>query len=488
MGQTSHFGRSDAAASAHRELPTNSEVLMGDAATPHHSAEPPPFPRGFRWGAATAAFQIEGSTSADGRGESIWDVFTRTPGLVLDGANAELAADSYRRYRDDVALLAGLGADDYRFSIAWPRVQPGGTGPANEAGLDAYERLVDALLAAGIAPVPTLYHWDLPQQLEDAGGWLNRDTASRFADYAALVVDRLGDRVGRWITLNEPAMTTLQGYALGTQAPGRALMLGALPTAHHQLLAHGLAVAAIRARGAAEVGITNNHTQVVPATDAPEDRLAAGAFDLVVNRIFAGPVLAGAYPDLSGFGLDAMPGLEAGDLDVIGAPLDFYGVNFYNPTRVAAASAGSEFAAAGLPFEPVDFEGVPTTGFDWPIVPGAFTELLVSLGEDYGGRLPPIVITENGASFPDEVVGGEVHDARRIAYLEQHIAAVRRAIELGADVRGYYLWSLLDNFEWAEGYTQRFGLVHVDFDSGERVPKDSYAWYREFIAGARGLS
>ncbi|WP_139418162.1 GH1 family beta-glucosidase [Agromyces laixinhei] len=464
---------------------------MADApTTPDRSPETTTFPRGFRWGAATAAFQIEGSTSEGGRGESIWDVFTRTPGLVIDGSNAELAADSYRRYRDDVALLSGLGADDYRFSISWPRVQPGGTGPANEAGLAYYDRLVDELLAAGIAPVPTLYHWDLPQELEAAGGWLNRDTAYRLADYAGLVVDRLGDRVQRWITLNEPAMTTLQGYALGSQAPGHTLMMGALPTAHHQLLAHGLAVAAIRERGDAEVGITNNHTLMVPASDAPADQFAAGAFDLIYNRIFADPVLRGAYPDLSGFGLEAMPGLEPGDLELIGAPIDFYGINFYNPTRVAEPAEGSELAAAGLPFEPVEFENVPTTGFGWPIMPETFTELLVSFARDYGDRLPPIVITENGASFPDEVVGGAVtgavHDERRIGYLDAHIAAVRAAIEQGADVQGYYLWSLTDNFEWAEGYTQRFGLVHVDFETGERTPKDSYAWYRDRIASARG--
>ncbi|MBM7831945.1 beta-glucosidase [Agromyces cerinus] len=463
---------------------------MADAATPDTTAETLTFPKGFRWGAATAAFQIEGSTSEGGRGESIWDVFTRTPGLVIDGSNAELAADSYRRYRDDVELLAGLDADDYRFSISWPRVQPGGTGPANEAGLAYYDRLVDELLTAGIAPVPTLYHWDLPQELEAAGGWLNRDTAYRLAEYAGLVVDRLGDRVQRWITLNEPAMTTLQGYALGSQAPGHALMMGSLPTAHHQLLAHGLVVAAIRERGDAEVGITNNHTLMVPASDAPADQFAAGAFDLIYNRIFADPVLTGAYPDLSGFGLEAMPGLEDGDLELIGAPIDFYGINFYNPTLVAAPSEGSEFAAAGLPFEPVEFENVPTTGFDWPIMPETFTELLVSFARDYGDRLPPVVITENGASFPDEVVGGAatgaVHDERRIDYVDRHITAVRRAIDQGVDVRGYYLWSLTDNFEWAEGYTQRFGLVHIDFETGERTPKDSYAWYRDRIAASRG--
>ncbi|MCD2443352.1 beta-glucosidase [Agromyces sp. SYSU K20354] len=452
-----------------------------------HRHEPPlaalpPFAPGFRWGAATAAFQIEGSTGADGRGSSIWDTFSQTPGRILEGATAGIAADSYRRYADDIALLSELGVTDYRFSISWTRVQPDGTGPANGPGLDYYERVVDGLLGAGIAPLPTLFHWDLPQALEDAGGWLARDTATRFADYVALVLDRLGDRVHRWITLNEPAMMTLQGYALGTQAPGRALMMGALPTAHHQLLAHGLAVSAIRANSTAEVGITNNHTLVVPASDAPGDQLAAAAFDLVYNRIFADPVLAGAYPDLSAFGIDGFPGVQPGDLELIAAPLDFYGVNFYNPTRVAAASAGSEFAAAGLPFEPADFVDVPVTGFGWPIVPSAFADVLVGLQDDYGDRLPPIVITENGASFPDVVVDGAVHDVERIAYLDAHLSAVRHAVELGVDVRGYFVWSLIDNFEWAEGYTQRFGLVHIDFDSGERTRKDSFDWYRGVIA------
>lgn len=451
----------------------------------------PRFPSGFRWGAATAAFQVEGSTRADGRGDSIWDVFTRTPGLVLDGSNADVAADSYVRWRDDLALLAELGVDDYRFSIAWPRVQPEGAGTAHAAGLDHYARVVDALLEAGIRPLPTLYHWDLPQPLEEAGGWLARDTAARFADYAALVVDGLGDRVGQWITLNEPAMTTLQGYALGTLAPGRTLMMAALPTAHHQLLAHGLATRVIRAAGDAEVGIVNNHTHVVPASDDPADHLAAGAFDAIYNRIFADPVLAGRYPDLSGLGLDRMPGLEDGDLELIAAPIDFYGVNFYNPTRVAAASADSEFAAAGLPFEPVEIEGVPVTGFGWPVVPEALTEVLVSLREEHGDALPPIVITENGASYPDEVVEGDdggrrVHDPERIAYLDGHIRAVHDAIERGVDVRGYLVWSLIDNFEWADGYTQRFGLVHLDLDTGERTRKDSFDWFRDLIAAQRG--
>lgn len=476
-----------------QDAPTTRATTAGPAA----AASALRLPEGFRFGAATAAFQIEGAVDAAGRGPSIWDTFTAVPGNVIDGTNALVAADSYRRFADDVALLAELGASDYRFSIAWPRVQPSGSGPANAAGLDYYERLVDALAEADIAPLPTLYHWDLPQPLEDAGGWLVRDTALRFADYVGLVLDRLGDRVGRWITLNEPAMTTLEGYALGTQAPGRQLMLGALPTVHHQLLGHGLAVAAIRAAGSgsrsgsAEVGITNNHTLVVPAGDAPADLMAAGAFDLIYNRIFADPVLTGAYPDLTAFGLEAFPGLETGDLAVISAPLDFYGVNFYNPTYVAAPAEGSEFAGAGLPFEPVEPPAeFARTGFDWPIVPAAFTELLTSLRRDYGDALPPVVITENGASFDDVVLvasdgGRAVHDAERIAYLDGHLRAVAAAIEQGVDVRGYFAWSLMDNFEWAQGYTQRFGLVHVDFETGERTRKDSFDWYREVIAAQR---
>lgn len=447
----------------------------------------PRFPDGFRWGAATAAFQIEGSTAAGGRGVSIWDRFTAEPGRVIDGSDAAMSADSYRRFRDDVALLAELGVDEYRFSVAWPRIQADGVGPANAVGIAYYSRLVDALLEAGIAPLITLYHWDLPQALEDRGGWLARDTAQRFADYAGLVVDALGDRVGRWITLNEPAMTTLQGYALGTLAPGRTLMLDALPTVHHQLLGHGLALAAIRDLAPhAEAGITNNHTLVEPASAEASDRIAAGAFDAIYNRVFAEPVLAGRYPDLSALGLERFPGLADGDLELIGAPIDFYGVNFYNPTRVAEPSAGSEFALAGLPFEPIEYAGAPVTGFGWPVVPEALTALLVGLRDVYGDALPPIAITENGASYPDEVVDGRVADASRIAYLDAHVRAVHAAVAAGVDVRGYDVWSLIDNFEWADGYTQRFGLVHLDVETGQRTRKDSFEWYRAMIAGQRG--
>ncbi|TKK88904.1 beta-glucosidase [Herbidospora galbida] len=411
----------------------------------------------FLWGAATAAFQIEGALSDDGRGPSIWDSF----GPIRDGHTAETACDSYRRWADDVALLADLGVNAYRFSVSWPRVQPDGTGPANPKGLDHYERLVDALLAAGITPALTLFHWDLPAALP---GWLDRDTAHRFADYAALVADRLADRVGLWITLNEPFVHTVYGHALGLHAPGQALFLDALPAAHHQLLGHGLAVDALRAAGASSVLITNNLSPVWPASDSPDDRAAADAYDTLHNRMFNDPVFLGEYPDLRAFGLDAMPGLRDGDLAIINRPIDGLGVNYYNPTRISAPQSPE------LPFTDAGVEGYPTTAFGWPVVPDGLRELLTGLHERY--RVP-LYVTENGCSYEG------IDDPGRIAYLDGHIDAALRA---DADVRGYFVWSLLDNFEWAEGYHQRFGLVHVDFTTGERTPKASYRWYRERIA------
>ncbi|WGW12402.1 GH1 family beta-glucosidase [Saxibacter everestensis] len=445
----------------------------------------PVFPADFRWGASTSAFQIEGALDEDDRGESIWDVFSNADGKIIDGSTAAIAADSYHRYPEDVALLDGLGVSDYRFSVAWPRVQPAGSGAVNLKGLDYYERLVDELLARDIAPIPTLFHWDLPTPVEDAGGWLSRDTAYRFADYAGLVADRLGDRVARWITLNEPAMTTLLGYATGRHAPGRALLFESLPTAHHQLLGHGLATSALRERGVREVGIANNHTLVVAASDSEPDRLAAEGYDMIYNRVFADPLLLGRYPDLTAFGFPEFPGLRPGDVDIIATPLDFYGVNSYNPTRIGAPAAGSEAAALGLPFDEVPFDATEVTGFGWPIKPAALTELLVKLTDRYPDVLPPIVITENGCSFPDRPENGRVEDTSRIGYLDGHIRAVHEALRRGADVRGYYVWSLLDNFEWAEGYTQRFGLYYVDFSTGERTAKASADWFRELIAASR---
>ncbi|WP_199430698.1 GH1 family beta-glucosidase [Qaidamihabitans albus] len=432
------------------------------------------FPPGFRWGAATSAFQIEGATRTGGRGPSIWDTFTATPGKVARGEHADVAADHYHRHAEDVRLLATLGAHAYRFSLAWPRIQPTGKGAANPEGLAFYDRLLDELCAAGIEPVATLYHWDLPQPLEDAGGWLARDTAERFAEYAAIAGEHFADRVAMWIPVNEPMVTTVYGYATGEYAPGRALLLGAVPTAHYQHLAHGLAVRALRAVGARSVGTANNHSPVWPVTEA--DRPAAGRLDALLNRLYADPVLLGSYPDEFA---EYLPQGHADDLPVISAAIDFYGVNYYEPQAAAAPGEGNP-----LPFEPRPVEGYPMTANGSPIVPDAFRELLVSLDGRYGAALPPVYVTENGCAFADEVgADGAVHDRARIDFLARHLAALREAMEAGVDVRGYFVWSLLDNFEWAKGYGPRFGLVHVDYETQRRTPKDSFAWYRAVIRG-----
>jgi beta-glucosidase len=441
----------------------------------------PRFPGGFTWGVATSAFQIEGATGEDGRGDSIWDVFCRKPGAVRDGQNADVADDHYHRWGEDVELMAGLGVGAYRFSLAWPRVQPTGRGPANPAGLDFYERLTDALLARGITPVPTLYHWDLPQPLESEGGWLARDTAARFAEYAALAAGRLADRIPLWITLNEPFVVTAYGYALGFHAPGVSLMLDALPTAHHQLLGHGLATAALRSAGARQVAITNNYAPAWPASGGDADRAAAHAYDILHNRLFTDPVLSGGYPDLSPFGLSG--GLDCvrdGDLGVISAPVDALGVNYYMPMRLSALPDSL------LPFQMEPIPGYPVTAFGWPVIPAGLTELLILLKDRYGAALPPVYITENGCSADDQMnAAGVIGDEARISYLDGHIRAVREAMEAGVDVRGYFVWSLMDNFEWTEGFHQRFGLVHVDFATQRRTPKDSFGWYRDLIAAQR---
>lgn len=439
-------------------------------ATQEHAI--PRFPAGFLWGVSTSAHQIEGA--ADERERSVWDTFTAEPGRVRDGSTAAVACDHYHRYREDVALLAGLGVDAYRFSISWPRVR-------SEGGLDFYDRLVDELVAAGVRPVPTLFHWDLPVALQEEGGWLERDTASRFAEYVSLVADRLGDRVKKWITLNEPAEHTLFGHALGAHAPGKQLMFDALPAAHHQLLGHGLAVQALRASGATDIGIANSHGPTWPASQEQPDLEAADFYDLLLNRLFADPVLLGEYP--SGLG-ELMPGDVAADLKIISEPLDFYGVNYYAPTRVGAPQGediefGGLTIPAELPFSVQEIEGVPVTDFGWPVVPEGLTELLTAFHERYGDRLPPVVITENGCSYEG------VDDQDRIAYLDGHIRALHQAVEAGVDVRGYFVWSLMDNFEWAEGYARRFGLVHVDFETLARTPKASYAWFQELLRAQR---
>ena len=375
--------------------------------------------------------------------------------------------------------MARLGAQGYRFSIAWPRIQPSGAGPANAAGLAFYDRLVDELLAHDIAPMATLYHWDLPQALEDVGGWMSRETAERFAEYAGTVAERLADRVAHWVPVNEPNVASLLGYALGMHAPGKSMMFDALPAAHHLLLGHGRAVAALRAAGAKAVGTATNHAPMWPASDSEPDRAAADLFDTVWNRLFADPVLLGRYPE--GFGeLMASPSLEE-DLAVIAAPLDFYGVNYYNPMGVAAPAD----PASEMPFDQREIPGYPTTDFGWPVVPDGLRELLVLLGERYP-EMPPVMITENGCSYgmgPDET--GVVDDQPRIDYLDAHLRAVAAAIAEGVDVRGYYCWSLLDNFEWTEGYTQRFGLVHVDYQTQARTPKRSFDWYADTVRAQR---
>ena len=442
----------------------------------------PRFPNDFAWGVATAAYQIEGAVAEDGRTDSVWDTFCRQPGVIRDGHTGDVADDHYHRWPEDVALMADLGISAYRFSIGWPRIQPGGTGKANQAGLDFYDRLTDALLAAGITPMPTLFHWDLPQPLEDAGGWLSRDTAARFADYASMTAERLADRIDTWITLNEPFVVMAFGYALGMHAPGKALMLGALPTTHHQLLGHGLAAAALRASGAKRVLITNNYSPVWPASDSTADRNAAAALDALQNRLFTDPLLLGSYPDLSAFGLstDGLGLVHDGDLAVISAPLDGLGVNYYMPTRVSA------LPDSPLPFQMEPIAGYPMSAFGWPVVPAGLTELLVQLRERYRDRLPPLYITENGCSVADEpAADGSVDDQFRIDYLDGHIRAIADAIAAGVDVRGYLTWTMMDNFEWAEGYHQRFGLVHVDFPTQRRTPKSSFAWYRDMIAAQR---
>ncbi|MEJ3747392.1 GH1 family beta-glucosidase [Actinomycetes bacterium KLBMP 9797] len=423
------------------------------------------FPEGFTWGVSTSSYQIEGAVTEGGRGPSIWDTFTHKNGLPT----GDEACDHYHRYGEDVDLMAQLGVSAYRFSVAWPRIQPSGTGPANPDGLAFYDRLVDALLDKGIDPTLTLFHWDLPQPLEDAGGWLNRDTAYRFADYAGLVADALGDRVKRWITLNEPFIHMTLGYATGEHAPGHALLFDSLPAAHHQLLGHGLAVAALRARGVGPVGIANNYSPAWPQGGTDADLVAAATYHALHNRLFTDPLLGRDYPDLPG---DL--GVQDGDLDIISAPLDFLGVNYYNPTGVQAPLPG-----APLPFDLVPLDGYPVTDFGWPVVPDGLRDLLVGLRTEYGDALPPIYVTESGCAYEG------IDDPDRVTYLDGHIGALKAAMEAGVDVRGYFVWSLLDNFEWAEGYSKRFGLVHVDFATQQRTPKTSFGWYRDLIKASR---
>jgi beta-glucosidase len=446
------------------------------------------FPADFLWGAATASYQIEGAVTADGRSPSIWDVFSRQPGAIVNGDTGDDACDHYHRYREDVAIMSSLGLRSYRFSIAWPRVQPAGRGPANQAGLDFYRRLVDELLDKGILPWVTLYHWDLPQALEDAGGWPNRDTAVRFAEYAGLVHGALGDRVKSWTTLNEPWVSAMLGYANGVHAPGRREPAAALTSVHHLLLGHGLAAAEIRERDPdATVGITLNLAATSPATDTAADLDAARRIDGLANRLYLDPLLRGKYPDdvvrdvseITDFGF-----VQDGDLATIAAPLDFLGINYYTTNVVAAPDGnGPDPGSPHVGSEDVRNlgRGAPTTAMGWEIDPEGLTRTLRMVAENYPPV--PLYVTENGAAFDDEVgPDGTVDDPDRVAYFDAHLRACHRAIEAGVPLRGYFAWSLLDNFEWAFGYAKRFGLVYVDYRTQRRIPKTSARFYADVIS------
>jgi len=433
------------------------------------------FPREFVWGAATAAFQIEGGTDVDGRGESIWDRFCDTPGKVANGDTGDPACEHYFRWRDDLDLMRSLGLGGYRFSISWPRIQPDGRGPANRKGVDFYRRLVEGLRERGIDPLATLYHWDLPQPLQDAGGWASRDVVDRFAEYAALMFEALDDgAVAGWLTHNEPWVTSFLGYGYGTKAPGIRDWRAAIAASHHLLLSHGRAVAAYREAGrTAPIGITLDLTQVYGEPDA------ALRMDGHRNRWFLDPLLRCGYPadvvDVYEERVGPLDFIRRGDLAEISAPIDFLGINFYQP---AVVRSGDE--------PPVGIEVLPADGrqtaMGWRVEPDSFTTLLLRLKRDYGEI--PLVITENGASFDDPPLDGHavVEDPDRVAYLREHVAAVERAVAAGVDVRGYYVWSLFDNFEWEHGYASRFGIVHVDFPTQRRTPKRSALWYRDLIS------
>ncbi|MGQ3053536.1 MAG: GH1 family beta-glucosidase [Roseateles sp.] len=440
------------------------------------------FPPDFVWGVATSSFQIEGAAHVDGKGESIWDRFCKQPGAIADASNGDVACDHFNRLEEDLDLIASLGVNAYRFSVAWPRVQALGHGEFNRKGLDFYERLVDGLKARGIQAWATLNHWDLPQGLQDRGGWNDRDTVHRFVDYARHVQARIGDRIDGVTTHNEPWVVATLGNDKGIFAPGIKSKKIAAQVSHHLLLSHGLALQALRADGAhrankCQLGIVLNLSSCVPATAMPADIAAANLADSRGRRWYADPLFKGAYPDdvMAELGADA-PVVEAGDMAAIAQPMDYLGVNYY--TRSVVSAGGEEWDAKG--------RGLPVSDMDWEIYPQGLTDLLVLLKHDYA-NLPPVYVTENGGAFKDDrVVDGRVQDDDRTAYLRDHIAAVASAMQQGVPMAGYMVWSLMDNFEWASGYLKRFGIVHVDYATQARTPKASADWYRGFLKDWRG--
>jgi beta-glucosidase len=464
--------------------------------SPHNESPPRSFPPGFLWGTATASYQIEGAADVDGRGPSIWDTFSHRAGEVWNGDTGDVACDHYHRVDEDLDLMKELGVGSYRFSVAWPRVQPDGKGPANQAGLDFYRRLVDGLLARNIEPTLTLYHWDLPQPIEDEGGWCVRDTTERFGEYVDIVARALGDSVERWITLNEPWCSAWLGYGSGRHAPGVKDIGKAVAATHHLLLAHGASVPILRsAITDAKVGITLNLGVSRPGTTHELDLAAARRADGNLNRIFLDPLFKGRYPeDMLEHYKANLPGFSVvhdGDMDVIAQPLDFLGVNYYFPGTIMDSTRVKEARAAGygvplgeqfpdLRVLSLENPGTDTTSMGWEVDASGLTELLVRVKSDYHDL--PIYITENGAAFDDYVdPNGHVLDHDRVSYLEEHISAVHDAIGAGVNVQGYFVWSLLDNFEWAYGYSRRFGIVWVDFPTGTRLPKTSFSWYANTV-------
>jgi len=446
------------------------------------------FPKNFFWGTSTAAYQIEGAWRADGKGESIWDRFAHTSGKIKNGDSADVACDCYHRWREDIALMRAMNLNSYRFSVSWPRVQPSGSGPANSKGVDYYSRLVDALLEARIRPFVTLYHWDLPQVLEDAGGWPNRDTASRFADYVELMARSLGDRVSDWMLFNEPLAFTYQGYLDGTHAPGRNSVLDFLRASHTVNLAQGAGFRALKAlQSSARVGSAFSMSACEPATTSEQDKRAAERAHAITNLWFLEPALKGRYPEALAFLPEAAMGIKSDDVDKMRAPLDFIGINLYYRTIASAPRATERLAHLQewlLPVKMAPGGQGPKTDNRWEVWPQALYDMVTRISRDF--NRPQLEITESGCAYNDGPgADGVIHDARRIEYHRQYLQALAHAIADGADVRGYHAWSLLDNFEWAEGFSQRFGLAYVDFKTQQRTIKDSGRWYAKVAAENR---
>ena len=446
------------------------------------------FPKGFFWGAATASYQIEGAWNEDGKGESIWDRFVHTPGRIKNGDNGDVACDSYHRWREDIALLRAMNLTSYRFSLSWPRVQPSGAGAVNAKGVEYYSRLVDALLEARIRPFVTLYHWDLPQALDESGGWLNRDTAARFADYAQAVVQALGDRVTDWMLFNEPSVFTYSGYLEGTHAPGHKSILEFLRATHVVNLAQGEGFRALNAtRPGVRVGTAFNMSACEPATGSDEDRLAAERAHAITNVWFIEPALRGRYPQAFTFLPETAMGIKSGDMEKTRAALDFVGINLYYRTVIAAPGAMERATHTQEWLFPANMGGGhegPITDIGWEVWPKSLHDIVMRITRDY--KRPVIEITENGCAYNDRPdATGTIHDQRRIAYHRDYLAALAQAMSEGADVRGYHAWSLMDNFEWADGFSQRFGLAYVDYKTQKRTIKESGRWYAKVAAENR---